>query len=92
MVEKTVKPLQVLVEGFNLREIMKDEFLGCLEEEFGCDVKLVNLIFSISEDDKRRLVVLSHMRPIDEEKGIVVVDAPTADNLDNIVNVIKKFG
>ncbi len=63
-----------------------------MEQEFNCDVKLVNLIFSVNDEEKRRLIALSHVRPTDEEKNFLVIDAPTADNLQNTVNVITRYG
>lgn len=92
MSEKTIKPLQVLVEGFNLREIIKEDFLDDLQKQFDSEIKMVNLIFSVNDDEKRRLIALSHVRIGDEEKNMLVVDAPTSDNLNRTIEAIKNYG
>lgn len=96
MVNSKIKPLQVLLEDFNLRSVIKEDFLSHLENEFENKVKVINLIIAVSDEDpeqeRKNVIILSHLRPDHEKENKVIIDAPRSEDIEEIASVISRYG
>ena len=91
------KSLQKVANNISLKDLIKDEFMELINDEFeDKNVEIDSIQFSlrdkqIDSDSTLELVSLFHSNLEDVLLEKVVVDVDSEDNMGHIVNVIDKW-
>lgn len=91
------KSLQKVANNISLKDLIKDEFMELINDEFeDKNVEIDSIQFSlrdkqIDSDSTLELVSLFHRNLEDVLLEKVVVDVDSEDNMGHIVNVIDKW-
>lgn len=82
------KILQLLIPDFNLKDIIKEEFLEDLEAEYEGNVRVVGL--NIVLGDSGDMATITHLLPEYEKENKIVVDVRNTEHLKILFDTIKK--
>ena len=98
------KPLQVLKNNFELKEVISPEFIKSFEDEFKdkkIEVINISLFIKNKSEDKLSekeekisdidLISISHKTDKDTKQKRVVIDMNNADSFEKVKKAIEKF-
>ena len=85
------KPIQVRIDGQNIKSFLDDRFIGMLNKEFG-DIRFQHICFyTYKGEDKDEYVSLVHNTPEDEGSNKLVIDTEKPETLNKLYELLKKF-
>ena len=85
------KPIQVRVDGLNIKSFLDDRFIGMMKKEFS-DIRFQHICFYIYKgEDKDEYISLIHKSPEDEGSNILVIDTEKSESLNKLYDLLKKF-
>ncbi len=82
--------VQILLNDFNLKEIVDTNFLGLLQKELD-NAKIVTIGIAVGEGEEGRIIALGHLKPDYEKDNKLIIDTRDPEDLKKIINVIKKL-
>jgi len=86
------EPLQVLIKGMNLRQMLDDRFLGIMQKELkNPKIFSISIAQETDEDEEWELISLSHPDPKSEDDKKIVIDVKFTESIDKMQSILKTF-
>jgi hypothetical protein len=84
---KDIKIKKISIEGFNIKDLLKDEFIENLNRNLN-DYTLLNFALILDEQKPMNLVSIGHTSQEDYNNNILTISAEKEENLSKFLNLL----
>ncbi len=84
------QPIQVLLEGINVKSFLDEKFIGLLEKSFP-NVAFQHVCVFVHNDEDKERIYFGHHSPEHNEKNILMVDTDRPETLEKALQIIKSL-